>query len=253
MTIAVSAFYKFVTVTDAPALRQTLFDALAGRNMKGTILVAAEGINGTISGKPQEMAEFLAFLRADARFTDLVTKEAVTDGHPFKRLKVKVKREILSFGHLEADPTVRAGTYVTPAEWNALISDPAVLVVDTRNAYEVAAGTFARAINPNTRSFRQFPGFVGEQLAHARDKKIAMFCTGGIRCEKASAYLRAHGFDDVYHLQGGILNYLAQVPGSESLWTGDCFVFDERGGVNGPEPLDATEPKPQPESQTPRS
>ena len=238
MSIAISAFYKFVTVADPLLLRQHLFDALATREMKGTILVAPEGINGTISGAPARMAEFLALLRVDERFADLVTKDAITAEHPFKRLKVKVKREILSFGHPEADPNLRAGTYVAPGDWNALISNPDVLVVDARNTYEVAAGTFPGAVDPNTRSFGQFPDFVSNALDPVRHKKIAMFCTGGIRCEKASAYLRAHGFDEVYHLQGGILNYLAQVPARDSLWTGDCFVFDERVGVTSNDPAD---------------
>ena len=231
MTIAVAAFYKFVAVDDALALRERLFDGLAQRCMKGTILLAFEGINGTISGTPADMAGFLADLRADARFADLVTKVSTANAHPFKRLKVKVKREILSFGHPEADPTTRAGTYVAPADWNALVSDPNVLVIDTRNAYEVAEGTFPGALNPKTRAFGEFPDFVTSQLDPAKHTKIAMFCTGGIRCEKASAYLRAHGFGEVYHLQGGILNYLAQVPKEQSLWEGECFVIDERGGV----------------------
>ncbi len=233
MSIAVSAFYKFVAVRDLPTLRHRLFDALSERDMKGTILLAAEGINGTISGRPDAMAEFFLLLRADARFADLVSKDALTDAHPFKRLKVKIKREILSFGHPEADPTVCAGTYVAPADWNALIADPEVLLVDTRNTYEVAAGTFTGAIDPGTRSFGGFPAFVADKLDPAKHTKIAMFCTGGIRCEKASAYLKAHGFGDVYHLQGGILNYLAQVPASDSQWQGACFVFDERVGVTG--------------------
>ena len=231
MTIVVSAFYKFVRVDDAAALRERLLEALRAGDMKGTILLAPEGINGTISGASEAMGAMLALLRADPRFVDLVTKDATTHAHPFKRLKVKIKREILSFDHPEADPNVQAGTCVAPADWNALISDPEVLVVDTRNAYETAIGTFAGAVDPKTRSFGEFPAFVAAELDPQRHRKIAMFCTGGIRCEKASAYLRAHGFDEVYHLQGGILNYLSQVPADESLWQGDCFVFDERGGI----------------------
>ena len=231
MPITVSAFYKFVAIDDALAVRDDLFASLAARGMKGTILLATEGINGTISGTPADIAAFLAQLRADPRFADLVTKDSTTDAHPFQRLKVKVKREIITFGHPEADPTASAGTYVAPADWNALISDPAVLVIDTRNTYEVEAGTFQGAIDPNTRTFGEFPAFVTAQLDPAKHTKIAMFCTGGIRCEKASSYLKAHGFGEVYHLQGGILNYLATVPSDQSLWHGDCFVFDERGGV----------------------
>ncbi len=231
MTISIAAFYKFVPVEDPPALRMALLDAMRAHAMKGTILVAPEGINGTISATPAAMDEFLATLRSDPRFADLVVKSATSDAHPFQRLKVKLKREILSFGHPEADPAVRVGTYVPPAEWNTLISDPDVLVLDTRNTYEVAAGTFERAVDPAIPNFRSFPGFVGSALDPARHRKVAMFCTGGIRCEKASAYMLAHGFTEVFHLEGGILNYLAKVPKEESLWRGECFVFDERGGV----------------------
>ena len=231
MTIIVSAFYKFVTVDDTPALRERLFNALLARALKGSILLAAEGINGTISGTPSEMASFLALVRADRRFADLVTKDGRVEIHPFKRLKVKIKREILSFGHPEANPAVRAGTYVKPSDWNALIADPEITLIDTRNAYEVEAGMFNGALDPKTRSFGEFPAFVASSLDPATHRKIAMYCTGGIRCEKASAYLLAHGFDAVYHLEGGILNYLAQVPADQSQWHGECFVFDERGGV----------------------
>ena len=233
MTVSVSAFYKFARVADPAALRVWLLAQLQSRGMKGTILVASEGINGTVSGGRDDMAAFLAGLRADPRFTDLVTKDATTDAHPFQRLKVKLKREIISLRAPEADPTQRVGTYVEPADWNALIADPDVLVIDTRNAYEVAEGTFASAIDPKTRSFGEWPAFVARELDGIRHKKIAMFCTGGIRCEKASAYLLAHGFEQVFHLKGGILNYLAHVPEDESLWQGHCFVFDERGGVEG--------------------
>ena len=196
--------------------------------MKGTILVASEGINGTISAAPDDMRSFLEVLRADRRFDDLVTKDAVAPEHPFQRLKVKVKREIVTFGRPEADPTRNVGTYVEPAEWNAVIEDPEMVVLDTRNTYEYEAGTFAGAVDPKTRRFGDFPGFVRSNLDPARHRKIAMFCTGGIRCEKASAYLKHLGFDEVYHLKGGILNYIATVPREQSLWHGDCFVFDER-------------------------
>jgi UPF0176 protein len=233
MTITVSAFYKFVRVEDMQALRSRLHAALSARTMMGTILVAPEGINGTVSGAPEAMASFLAELRSDARFSDIGVKQATFDRHPFKRLKVRLKREIVALRAPEADPTKRVGTYVAPREWNALISDPDVLVIDTRNAYEVAEGTFARAVDPGTRTFGEWPAYVARDLDAGRHRRIAMFCTGGIRCEKASAYLLAHGFEEVYHLKGGILNYLAQVPAGESLWKGRCFVFDERGGVEG--------------------
>jgi UPF0176 protein len=232
MPVIVSAFYKFVQLPDAASLRGKLLAALAERGMRGTILLAAEGINGTVSGESSAMASFLGILRADARFADLVTKNATADVHPFKRLKVKLKREIITFGHAAADPTTLAGTYVAPGDWNALIADADVLVLDTRNAYEVAAGTFAGAVDPKTRSFGEFAGYVSENLDPSKHKRVAMFCTGGIRCEKASAYLKLRGFESVYHLQGGILNYLATVPRDVSLWRGDCFVFDEREGVD---------------------
>ena len=232
MSVTVSAFYKFVTIADPSALRWHLLAALAAADARGTILLAPEGINGTISAAPTAMAAFLAGLRADPRFADLTTKNASTPAHPFRRLKVKVKREILTFGHPEADPTVRVGTYVRPQDWNTLISDPDVMVLDTRNAYEVAVGTFSRAVDPGTRRFGEFANYVRENLDPARHRRIAMFCTGGIRCEKASAYMVEAGFPEVYHLQGGILAYLAAVPPEQSLWQGACFVFDERAAVD---------------------
>ena len=231
MPVIVSAFYKFVRIEAPAALRETLLAQLAARAMKGTILIAPEGINGTVSGDTETMASFLAEVRADPRFADLVTKDATATEHPFRRLKVKLKREIISLHAPEADPSQRVGTYVEPADWNTLIAEPDVVLIDTRNAYEVAEGTFDGAIDPGTRSFGEWPAFVARQLDPARHRRIAMFCTGGIRCEKASAYLLAHGFKEVYHLEGGILNYLAKVPPEESRWQGRCFVFDERGGV----------------------
>ena len=231
MTVAVSAFYKFVALGDVAGLRAHLRAEMSARGMKGTILVAPEGINGTISGVPAQLQSFLSVLRADPRFADLVTKDAIAADHPFQRLKVKMKREIISFRRPEADPGVCVGTYVAPQDWNALIRDPGVLVLDTRNAYEVAAGTFKGAVDPGTRSFGELPAFVGGHLDPARHRKVAMFCTGGIRCEKASAYLLAQGFAEVFHLQGGILAYLAQVPREDSLFEGECFVFDARETV----------------------
>ena len=231
MTVVVSAFYKFVPVADPQALRDQLRTALQNRAMKGTILVAPEGINGAVSAAPEDMASFHALLRADPRFLDLDTKDAEAPAHPFRRLKVKLKREIIAMRRPEADPAAGVGTYVAPEDWNTLISNPDVLVLDTRNTYEVAAGTFCGAVDPGTRTFGQFPQFVKDNLDPARHRRIAMFCTGGIRCEKASAYLKHLGFPEVYHLQGGILSYLARVPAEESLWRGKCFVFDEREGV----------------------
>ncbi len=233
MTIAIAAFYKFVTIDDAAALRTRLLADMTARDMRGTILLAREGINGTVSAVPEQMVGFLAELRTDRRFTDLVTKVAIANAHPFKRLKVKFKREIIRFGHPGGDPLARVGTYVAPADWNDLISAPDVFVLDTRNAYEVAEGTFRGAADPGTRSFGELPSYVARTLDPARHKRVAMFCTGGIRCEKASAYLLSKGFPEVYHLHGGILNYLAKVPVRESLFEGSCFVFDERETVVG--------------------
>jgi UPF0176 protein len=233
MTVQVSAFYKFVRIDDTVALRDILFAALQASDARGTILLASEGINGTISAAPSAMVQVLADLRADPRFADLVTKDATASEHPFKRLKVKLKREIISFRQAGADPTVRAGTYVKPQDWNALISDPSVLVLDTRNAYEVEAGTFRGAIDPKTRRFGDLPAYVAAHLDPAQHTKVAMFCTGGIRCEKASAFMLSQGYAEVFHLEGGILNYLTQVPRDDSLFEGGCFVFDERETVEG--------------------
>ena len=232
MTITVSAFYKFVAIDEPRSLRDALFAAMSSRGLKGTILVAHEGINGTISGTHSHIASFLEMLRADPRFADLVTKDATVGKHPFQRLKVKLKPEIISIRAPEADPSKQVGTHVDPCDWNALISDPDVVVIDTRNTYEVAEGTFQGAVDPRIEHFTQWPEFVRTELGDVRGKKIAMFCTGGIRCEKASSYMLAHGFAEVYQLRGGILNYLAKVPADESLWRGKCYVFDERRSVD---------------------
>jgi UPF0176 protein len=231
MNIIVAAFYKFVSIDDLPVLRARLAADMAERDMRGTILLAREGINATISAEPMHMATFLAALRADPRFTGLITKQAPADAHPFKRLKVKIKREIITFGHADGDPTARVGTYVAPQDWNTLINSPDVVVLDTRNTYEVTQGTFRGAVDPKTRSFGELPAYVAAALDPATHKRVAMFCTGGIRCEKASAYLLSQGFAEVYHLQGGILNYLAKVPPAESAFEGRCFVFDDRESV----------------------
>jgi UPF0176 protein len=232
MTVAIAAFYKFTPIEDPEGLRAHLFALLSQHAIKGTILIAAEGINGTISGNKADMAAVMSHLRADSRFADLESKDAIADAPPFQRLKVKVKREILTLRHPEADPTKQVGTYITPQDWNTLIADPDVLLIDTRNSYEIEAGTFPGAVDPGTRHFGQFPDYVARNLDPARHRKIAMFCTGGIRCEKASAYLLAHGFDQVFHLKGGILNYLAQMPPDQNHWQGECFVFDERETVS---------------------
>ena len=231
MTIAVSAFYKFVALPDFAALRPVLLQAARERGIRGTILLAAEGINGTIAGEPDKLASMMAFIRAFPEFAALESKESHADTLPFKRMKVRLKKEIVTMGVPGLDPAHSVGTYVSPEEWNALISDPDVLVIDTRNSFEFDAGTFQNAVDPKTRSFGEFPAYVQRELADRKDRPIAMFCTGGIRCEKATSYLRQQGFEKVYHLKGGILKYLEVIPREHSLWQGSCFVFDEREGL----------------------
>ncbi|MBE9192155.1 rhodanese-related sulfurtransferase [Gloeocapsopsis crepidinum LEGE 06123] len=231
MTQIVATFYKFVSLPDAAEKQEPLLSYCLTHNVKGTILLAAEGINGTIAATRDGIDAVLAFLCADPRFTDLEYKESTADSPPFERMKVRLKKEIVTLGVPEVDPNEQVGTYISPSEWNALISDPEVTVIDTRNDYEVDIGTFQRAQNPQTRSFRQFPEYVNQNLDPSKHKKVAMFCTGGIRCEKASSFLLAQGFTEVYHLKGGILKYLEEVPAEESLWEGECFVFDERVAV----------------------
>ena len=227
----VAAFYKFVTLDDCPLLRERLHAEATRLKIKGTVLLAAEGINGTLAGSAGSIAEFLQLLRRDPRLRDLEHKEAFANSAPFARLKVRIKREIVTLGRPEADPNRQVGAYVEPRDWNRLIQDPDVLLLDTRNAYEYAIGSFAGAVDPGTRQFREFPDFVARTLGADRDRPIATFCTGGIRCEKATAFLLAQGFTRVYHLKGGILKYLEEIAPGESLWRGECFVFDERVAV----------------------
>lgn len=231
MAIAIITFYKFVSLPDYTEQRDSLYTLCDQQGVKGTILLAEEGINGTLAGSPEAIDTVLATLREDSRLADLAWKRSLADEMPFERLKVKLKREIVTFGVPEANPNQLVGTYVEPQDWNALISDPEVLVIDTRNDYEVAIGTFQRAENPSTQSFREFPTYVQQTLDPQKHRKVAMFCTGGIRCEKASSYMLSQGFEEVYHLKGGILKYLEEVPPDESLWQGECFVFDQRVAV----------------------
>ncbi|MBL8846281.1 MAG: rhodanese-related sulfurtransferase [Hyphomicrobium zavarzinii] len=228
MSVTVTAFYKFVSLADLPGLREILLARARDTGIKGTILLAPEGINATIAGTDEAIRAFLADLRAEARFADLVSKESYADEIPFRRLKVKIKREIVTLRRPEADPARQVGTYVKPEDWNALIKDPDVILIDTRNAYEVGIGTFKNAIDPRTQSFGEFPDYVAANLDPAKHPRVAMFCTGGIRCEKASAFMLTQGFPEVYHLEGGILKYLETIPPEQSLWEGECFVFDER-------------------------
>lgn len=229
--ITVTALYHFTKLPDYKELRDPLLKFLKSQNIKGTLLLAAEGINGTVAGTAKAIANLHVYLRSDARFEGMATKESFDDEMPFYRTKVKLKKEIVTMGVENIDPNDIVGTYVKPEDWNALIADPDVLVVDTRNDYEVGIGTFKNALNPQTDTFREFPEYVDKHLGNAKGKKVAMFCTGGIRCEKSTAYLKRQGFNDVYHLEGGILKYLEEVPQEESLWEGECFVFDSRVAV----------------------
>ncbi|MDC8805091.1 rhodanese-related sulfurtransferase [Halomonas pacifica] len=226
--IVVAALYQFVTLEDFDALREPLRQTMLAHDVKGTLLLAREGINGTVSGTREAIDALLAWLKADPRLAALDHKESYCDAHPFYRTKVKLKREIVTLGVPGIDPNDTVGTYVEPEQWNEVISDPEVLVIDTRNDYEVAIGSFAGAIDPKTTTFREFPDYVRQHYDPAKHKKVAMFCTGGIRCEKASSFMLKEGFEEVYHLKGGVLNYLEKVPEERSLWRGECFVFDNR-------------------------
>ncbi|WP_133862821.1 rhodanese-related sulfurtransferase [Pseudomonas aestiva] len=226
--IVVAALYKFVTLDDYVQLREPLLQTLLAHDVRGTLLLAEEGINGTVSGSREGIDAVLAWLRADARLVDIDHKESYCAEQPFYRTKVKLKKEIVTLGVPGVDPNRRVGTYVEPRDWNALVDDPEVLVIDTRNDYEVGIGSFKGAIDPQTKSFRDFPAYIREHFDPARHRKVAMFCTGGIRCEKASSFMLQEGFPEVFHLKGGILKYLEEVPAAESRWEGECFVFDNR-------------------------
>ncbi|MES2503061.1 MAG: rhodanese-related sulfurtransferase [Pseudomonadota bacterium] len=230
-----AALYKFVSLPNYADLQAPIHAACDAHHIKGTLLLAAEGINGTIAGLPDDIKAVLQFLRTDAmfegKFANLEHKESYADEHPFYRMKVKLKKEIVTMGVPSVNPNNTVGTYVKPEDWNALIADPDVILLDTRNDYEVHIGTFKGAVNPETTTFREFPEYIAQNLDKTKHKKVAMFCTGGIRCEKASSYMLEQGFEEVYHLQGGILKYLETVPEETSLWQGECFVFDQRVAV----------------------
>lgn len=230
--IVVCALYKFVTLNDFESIKPKLLAVMEANEVRGTLLLASEGINGTVAGARAAIDTLLDWLREDPRLAELDFKESYTDELPFKRTKVKLKKEIVTMGVEGIDPKQVVGTYVDPKDWNALISDPDVVLVDTRNDYEVQVGTFKHAVNPVTETFREFPQYVKDNMDPTKQKKVAMFCTGGIRCEKSTAYMKEQGFDEVYHLKGGILKYLEDVPKEESLWEGECFVFDDRVTVN---------------------
>lgn len=229
--VVVAALYHFARLDDFADLQAPLKALCEGAGIRGTLLLAREGINGTISGSRESIDRVLAWLRADPRLAALEHKESFADSHPFVRLKIKLKKEIVTLGVPFVDPTAVVGTYVDPQDWNALISDPEVVVIDTRNDYEIAIGSFEGAVDPGTRTFREFPDYVATRLDPQRHRKVAMFCTGGIRCEKASSFMLGEGYPEVYHLKGGILKYLEKVKPEESMWEGECFVFDHRVGV----------------------
>ncbi|MES2663563.1 MAG: rhodanese-related sulfurtransferase, partial [Pseudomonadota bacterium] len=231
-SFTVLALYRFVDFERFESFQIPLLDFCKKHGLKGTLLIAKEGLNGTIAGSSDSIAEFLNFLRQQPEFVDIDGQYSHCEKPPFLRMKVKLKQEIVSLGVDTIDPKQQVGIYVQPEEWNQLIANPDTLIIDTRNRYEFDIGTFSGAINPETDAFREFPEFEKKHLAEHKDKPIAMFCTGGIRCEKATSFLLSQGYNQVYHLKGGILNYLANVKTSESLWQGECFVFDERVTVD---------------------
>ena len=226
--IVISTFYRFLPLPDFRDLQQPLLQVCRAGNVRGTILLAAEGINATIAGERAGVNQVLAHLRADPRFRDLETKESFHGDIPFQRLKVRLKREIVALKARDIDPNARAGIHVEPEDWNRLIEGEDIVVIDARNDYEVRMGSFPKALNPGTDAFHELPRFLADRLDPGKHKRIAMFCTGGIRCEKATALLLGWGFDEVYQLQGGILRYLERTAPGDSLWHGECFVFDER-------------------------
>lgn len=230
-TFLVAALYHFVATPHFAALRAPLQALCEENGVRGTLLLAREGINGTIAGPQTGVRAVLAFLRAQPEFADLEHKESRANEMPFLRMKVRLKKEIVTMGVEDIDPTRSVGTYVAPDDWNALISDPDTIVIDTRNDYETAIGMFRGALDPKTKTFREFPDWVRQNAGLHNKPKIAMYCTGGIRCEKATAFMKEQGFEEVYHLKGGILKYLEEIPAENSLWEGACFVFDERVSV----------------------
>jgi UPF0176 protein len=230
--IRVAALYRFCRLDAFAALRAPLAAFCRGRGIKGTLLLAPEGINGTVAGGAEAIAALAEYLESFEEFSGLEVKYSSARAMPFHRMKVRLKREIVTMGVAGIDPRESAGAYVAPADWNTLIADPDTLVIDTRNDYEVSLGTFSGAVDPATKSFREFPAWVEAHRGEFDGRKIAMFCTGGIRCEKATAYVKALGFENVFHLKGGILKYLEEVPAEQSLWQGECFVFDERVSVS---------------------
>ncbi len=228
----IASFYKFVSLCDYEEMKVPLLSAMREHNLLGTIILASEGINGSFAGTPNDVLFLYEYLKIDPRLSDLYFRETYDDLMPFDKAKVKFRKEVVTLGVAGINPLQSTGARVNPSEWNSLISDPSVLLIDTRNDYEVELGTFKNAINPNTENFRDIPEYVKNNLMDKKDQKIAMFCTGGIRCEKSTSYLKDLGFNNVYQLEGGILGYLDTIPAEESLWQGRCFVFDERIAIN---------------------
>ena len=227
----VATFYRFASLDDHVVLRDRIEARCQDLGIRGIILLATEGINATVSGTRDSVLELLDFLKSAPRLAELTWKESSSHGHPFRKLRVRLKKEIVTMGVPGVDPARLVGTYVAPKDWNALLADPDVILVDTRNDYEVEIGTFQNAVNPNIRTFRELPAWCEANIDAGKKPKVAMFCTGGIRCEKSTAYLKEAGVEEVYHLEGGILKYLEEVPAEDSLWEGQCFVFDERVSV----------------------
>ena len=227
-TYIIATFYRFCRFEDFESFKEPLLTHMQTNRILGTILLAAEGINGGMAGTPADMAKMYDAIRSEPRFSDLYFKETSSDMMPYEKAKVKLRKEIVSLGVADVDPLSSTGTHVSPVQWNELLADPDVLVIDNRNTYEIEYGTFDHAINPNTENFRDFPAYIKENLLDKKHKKIAMCCTGGIRCEKSTSYLKMLGFEQVYQLEGGIIDYLKAVPAEDSKWQGQCFVFDER-------------------------
>jgi len=230
--IKIIALYLFTNLDNYEFMQKPLKEFCVAREIMGTLIISEEGINGTVAGTEKNIDELIALLQRDERFTGLEWKTSWADEQPFYRMKVKVKKEIVTIGRNDADPREVVGQYVDAEKWNDLISDPEVILIDTRNDYEIELGTFQNAVNPNLDNFRQFPEYVKQNLDPKKHKKVAMFCTGGIRCEKASSFMLQNGFENVYHLKGGILKYLENVQKEQSMWDGECFVFDNRVAVD---------------------
>lgn len=233
-TIIIASFYKFITLPDYELMREPILSKMHEIGIKGTIILALEGINGGFAGEPEAMALFYQFMHSHSDFADLNFKETLDTKNPFDKAKVKLRKEIVTMGApgIIVDASINEATHLSPQEWHQLIQDPEVILLDTRNDYEFELGTFKNAINPDIDNFREFPEYVAQHLADKKDKKIAMFCTGGIRCEKTTAFMKEQGFKEVYQLHDGVLNYMASIPTEESLWEGACFVFDDRVAVD---------------------